>query len=195
MAALAEEYRRAGWFDEAIATCRAGLEHNPALLSARVTLGGVLIEIGELDQAKAELEYVLNAAPENLAAIRAMAEIHHRQGKLSDEVAYSTMAESVAAEPSLHVVAQQPAPEDPAPPEHATVANAELGVEVQASEPASPEPSPLPVTPPAQVAALPTEPLLPSVVPSADVTALPALQKFLAAILATRVRRQRASLS
>ena len=197
-AALAEEYRRAGWFDEAIAACRAGLEHNPAFLSPRVTLGRALIEIGELDQAKVELEYVLNAAPENLAAIRAMAEIHHRQGELSDEAAYSTMAESVAAEPGLHVVApQQPASEDPVPPEHAPVANAELGVhvQVQASEPASPEPSPLSVAPPAQVAALHAEPLGPSVVPPADVAALPALQKFLAAILAARASRQRASLS
>ena len=188
--ALAEEYRRAGWFNEAIATCRAGLEHNPAFLSPRVTLGRALIEIGELDQAKVELEYVLGAAPENLAAIRAMAEIHHRQGGFSDEAAYSTMVESVAAEPGLQVVAQQPASEAPAPPKHATVASAELGV--QASEPASPV---LSVTSPAQVAALSTEPPRPSVVPSAEVAELPALEKFLAAILAARARRQRANLS
>lgn len=171
-AALAEEYRRAGWFNEAIATCRAGLEHNPAFLSPRVTLGRALVEIGELDQAKVELEYVLSAAPENLAAIRAMGEIHHRQGELSDEAAYSRMVESVPAGPGVHVVAQQPASEAAAPSEQATVASAEPGIQV--SEPASP---------------------VRSVVPPAEVAALPALQRFLAAILAARTRRQRASLS
>ena len=69
-AALAEEYRRAGQFDEAIATCRAGLLRHPAYLSARVTLGRALIEIGRFDEARDELEHVLRVAPENLAAIR-----------------------------------------------------------------------------------------------------------------------------
>ena len=68
-AALAEEYRRAGRLEEAIATCRAGLEHHPTFLSARVTLGRALIEVGELEEATDVLEHVLNAAPENLAAI------------------------------------------------------------------------------------------------------------------------------
>ena len=55
-----------------------------------------------------------------------------------------------------------PASEAAAPPEQATVASAELGI--QASEPASP---------------------VLSVVPSADVAALRALQKFRAACTAT----------
>lgn len=83
-AALAEEYRRAGRYQEAIAVCRAGLERHPAYLSARVTLGRALIEVGELDEAKAELERVLAVAPENLAAIRGLAEIHHRRGEIPE---------------------------------------------------------------------------------------------------------------
>jgi tetratricopeptide (TPR) repeat protein len=80
-AALAEEYRRAGHFDEAITTCRAGLQRHPAYLSARVTLGRALLEIGEYDDARAELEQVLKVAPENLAANRALAEIHARRAE------------------------------------------------------------------------------------------------------------------
>jgi tetratricopeptide (TPR) repeat protein len=80
-AALAEEYRRAGRFKEAIEVCRTGLTRHPAYLSARVTLGRALIEVGQLEAAKAELERVLKAAPENLAAIRGLAEIHHRRGE------------------------------------------------------------------------------------------------------------------
>ncbi|MGH9374034.1 MAG: tetratricopeptide repeat protein [Vicinamibacterales bacterium] len=77
-AALAEEYRRIGHFDEAVATCRAGLQRHPAYLSARVTLGRALLEMGHYEDARTELEQVVRLAPENLAAIRGLAEIHTR---------------------------------------------------------------------------------------------------------------------
>ena len=80
-AALADEYRRAGLFHDAIETCRAGLLRHPAYLSARVTLGRALLEVGEFDQAEVELEQVLRTAPENLAAIRALADIHRKRGE------------------------------------------------------------------------------------------------------------------
>jgi tetratricopeptide (TPR) repeat protein len=79
-AALAEEYRKEGRFVEAIATCQAGLQRHPAYLSARVTLGRSLLELGQFDEAREQLEQVLRAAPENLAAIRGLAEIHRRRG-------------------------------------------------------------------------------------------------------------------
>lgn len=82
-AQLAEECRRAGIYQEAVDVCRAGLELHPGYLSARVTLGRALIELNELDSAFAELDHVLKSAPENLAAIRGLAEIHHRQGALA----------------------------------------------------------------------------------------------------------------
>ena len=81
-AQLAEECRRAGQYQDAVATCRAGLGIHPGYLSARVTLGRALIELDDLDTARGELEHVLKAAPENLAAIRGLAEVHHRQGSL-----------------------------------------------------------------------------------------------------------------
>jgi tetratricopeptide (TPR) repeat protein len=85
-AALAEEYRRLGRFEEAIATCRAGLLRHPAYTSARVTLGRSLIEVGRFDEAAGELEHVLGIAPENLAAIRALAEIHTRRAEMPDAI-------------------------------------------------------------------------------------------------------------
>lgn len=75
-AALAEEYRRVGRFDDAIATCLMGLKRHPSYLSAHVTLGRALVEVGRYDDAREELEFVLRAAPENLAATRGLAEIH-----------------------------------------------------------------------------------------------------------------------
>ena len=83
-AALAEEYRRLGMFAEAIETCRAGLLRHPAYISARVTLGRALVEVGEFDAASVELEQVLRSAPENLAAIRALADIHRRRGEIPE---------------------------------------------------------------------------------------------------------------
>jgi tetratricopeptide (TPR) repeat protein len=83
-AQLAEECRRAGYYQESVDVCRAGLEIHPGYLSARVTLGRSLIELNDLDVALAELEHVLKSAPDNLAAIRGVAEIRHRQGDLSE---------------------------------------------------------------------------------------------------------------
>jgi tetratricopeptide (TPR) repeat protein len=79
-AQLAEEYRRARLFTDAVEVCRAGLAVHPGYLSARVTLGRALVEIGELAAARLEFERVLAGAPENLSAIKGLGEIHERGG-------------------------------------------------------------------------------------------------------------------
>ena len=95
-AQLAEEYRRAGHFEEAITTCRTGLARHPGYLSARVTLGRALIETGEFDGAETELDQVLAAAPENLAAIRGLADVHHRRGELAKALTFYRRALALA---------------------------------------------------------------------------------------------------
>jgi tetratricopeptide (TPR) repeat protein len=97
-AALAEEFRRAGRFEEAIATCTAGLVRHPSYLSAHVTLGRSLIEVSRFEDAREELEHVLRLAPENLAAIRGLAEIHHRRGDQGHEHYTDADAARFAAE-------------------------------------------------------------------------------------------------
>ncbi len=92
-AALAEEFRRTGRNEEAIEVCRTGLQRHPSYISAHVTLGRALFAIGQYDDARRELEYVLSVAPENLAAIRGLAEIHHRQGQSSSESTDMTATE------------------------------------------------------------------------------------------------------
>lgn len=87
-AQLAEEYRRAGRLHEAVETCETGLARHPGYLSARVTLGRALLELGELSTAQNELKQVLRAAPENLAALRGLADIHHRRGELREALAH-----------------------------------------------------------------------------------------------------------
>ena len=111
-AALADEYRRQGLFHDAIETCRAGLTRHPAYLSARVTLGRSLLEIGEYDEAETELEQVIRAAPDNLAAIRALAEIHRRRGDAPD--GYAVESHEPATAPASP--APMPAPPRAGPP-------------------------------------------------------------------------------
>lgn len=82
-AQLAEECRRVGRHQEAIDICRRGLERHPGYLSARVTLGRSLLHLGQLDAAHQELQTVLQGAPENLAALRAMGDIYRRRDDIS----------------------------------------------------------------------------------------------------------------
>ena len=95
-AQLAEECRRAGQHEESVEVCRAGLAIHPGYLSARVTLGRALIELDHLDEAQAALDLVLKSAPENLAAIRGLAEIHHRRGLLPEALAQYRAALALA---------------------------------------------------------------------------------------------------
>jgi len=126
-AQLAEECRRAGDNDEAVGICRAGLEFHPDYLSARVTLGRALTELGRLDEAQTELAIVLATAPDNLAATRALAEVHQQRGELASALTYYKKALQLAQfDPDLehaverieHVVSPPPppAPKVEAPP-------------------------------------------------------------------------------
>jgi tetratricopeptide (TPR) repeat protein len=163
-ASLAEEYRRAGQFDEAIATCEAGLQRHPAYVSARVTLGRCLLETGRFDEARAALEQVLQAAPENLAAIRGLAEIHHRAGDQPET------AQSYAfSDP-------EPAPSAPPP---------------AAPPPAAPPDRFAPIALSGTPAAAPPAAAPPLARPHPDEAALPALESFLAAIVAVRSSARR----
>ena len=118
-AALAEEYRRIGRFQDAVDVCRRGLERHPAYISAKVTLARALIELMQLDEAQQELDAVLRIAPENLAAIRARADVHHRRGFIPEtfdfeaaqreadrEARAPAPAETVAAPPAETVAAR-----------------------------------------------------------------------------------------
>ena len=85
-AQLAEEHRRMGEYVEAVKICRDGLQRHPGYLSAQVTLGRALVELKNFDDARTELEAVLKVAPDNLAAIRALADIHQQTGEVAETV-------------------------------------------------------------------------------------------------------------
>ena len=124
-AQLAEECRRAGSNDEAVSLCRAGLVHHPDHLSARVTLGRALIELDQLDEAFTELTFVLDAAPGNLPATSALAEIYQRRGMMSEAlVHYRRALQLTQHDTELSQTDEPPQqaaePQAPAPPPVAT---------------------------------------------------------------------------
>ena len=101
-AQLAEEYRRAGRFQESIEVCRAGLSRHPGYLSARVTLGRALLDVGDVESAQRELNDVLRAAPDNLGAIRGIAEVHRRKGEVPEALEqFRSAFEMASPDPSI----------------------------------------------------------------------------------------------
>jgi hypothetical protein len=107
-AQLAEEYRRAGQTEEAVRVSREGLTRHPGYLSARVTLGRALLDLGQLNDARTELQFVATEAPENLAAVRGLAEIFHREGDAASALEYFQRALSLARhDPELEEIVQQ----------------------------------------------------------------------------------------
>ena len=124
-AQLGEEYRRIGEYVQAVLVCRDGLARHPGYLSAQVTLGRALMELEKFDEARAELEAVLSVAPDNLAAIRALADIHQRRGDVGEAINLYAAA-SLGPKPPARASAKADGPARPVPP------------------PAPPEPPPAP---------------------------------------------------
>ena len=190
-AQLAEEYRRAGSYEDAIEACRAGLAIHPGYLSARVTLGRALLEVNDLDAAQTELECVLRSASENLAAIRGIAEIHHRRGDLSEALRFYKSALALARhDPDLEQAVDEISRAiSPAPP----VVDDGLSFEQASAEflaaleglpgglEAALVPEPAPIAPIAPVAPIaPIAPIAPE---------LPKLEEFLDAIHTYRQKK------
>jgi tetratricopeptide (TPR) repeat protein len=146
-AQLAEEYRRAGRLQEAVSTARAGLGVHPAYHSARVTLGRALLELNQFEDAQREFEQVLKGAPENLAAIKGLAEAHHRQGDLVKALAQYRVALTIARhdpdiEQSISNLARKVELEAPGPAVSAQVEQVDAAQAEVSSPPLAPVPSP-----------------------------------------------------
>jgi tetratricopeptide (TPR) repeat protein len=158
-AQLAEELRRDGQFQESVDVCRTGLGIHPGYLSARVTLGRALIELNQLDEGQAELELVLRSTRENLAAIRGLADIHHRRGSLVEALAQYRAALALArTAPDLQrtVAELETAVEPPKPPASAGgMSFEEAQYEFLKNLPPPPPPPPKPIVVQAPVEAPP----------------------------------------
>jgi tetratricopeptide (TPR) repeat protein len=95
---LAEEYRKAGRLEDAIKTCRDGLENHPNYFSARVALGRALLESNDLEEAGREFESVLAQVPDNILANKFLGQTYEQLGRLDDAVAKYRIAQMLAPE-------------------------------------------------------------------------------------------------
>ena len=82
-APLANEHRKSGNLDQAIALCRAHLPQQPAHISGHIVLGQALFEAGELDESRATFLTALELDPENLIALRYLGDIARNGGDVS----------------------------------------------------------------------------------------------------------------
>jgi len=82
-APLSELYRKLGLLDDAVSVAKQGIETHPEYVGGFMALGRALSEQGNRDEAKASLEKVVLATPENLLAQRILSQIYQEEGNLS----------------------------------------------------------------------------------------------------------------
>ena len=79
-APLANEYRKAGDPEQAIAICRAHLAQQPGHMSGHVVYGQALYDAGRIEEARVVFQQALALDPENLIVLRHLGDIARRQG-------------------------------------------------------------------------------------------------------------------
>src|SRR5687767_9366331 len=82
-APLANEYRKAGDLEQAIALCRAHLPNQTAHISGHIVLAQALYEAGSTDESRSVFEASLELDPENLIALRYLGDLARESGDVS----------------------------------------------------------------------------------------------------------------
>jgi cytochrome c-type biogenesis protein CcmH/NrfG len=82
-APLANEYRKAGDFDQAIFICQEYLPQQPGHMSGHIVFGQALFEAKRLPEARTVFETALTLDPENLIALRHLADISRELGEIT----------------------------------------------------------------------------------------------------------------
>lgn len=77
---LAEEYGKAGRWEEAVAVLEDGLKTYPGFITAMVALGRAYEQVNQPVKAKAILEEAIKVSPDNLRAHRTLAKLYAAQG-------------------------------------------------------------------------------------------------------------------
>jgi len=78
---LAEIYRKGGLLEEAVDTCRKGLEFHPDYISARIFIAKVWLEKKMFSEAREELEKIIKIDAMNLMAHTMLEAIYRNQGE------------------------------------------------------------------------------------------------------------------
>ncbi|HBR50217.1 MAG TPA: hypothetical protein DEA71_09045 [Nitrospira sp.] len=77
---LAEEYGKAGRWEEAVVVLEDGLKTYPGFITAMVALGRAYEQVSQPVKAKAILEEAIKVSPDNLRAHRTLARLYATQG-------------------------------------------------------------------------------------------------------------------
>jgi tetratricopeptide (TPR) repeat protein len=77
---LAEEYCKAGMWEEAVGVLEDGLKYYPGFITAMVVLGRAYDQLNQPTKARAVLEGAVKLSPENLRAHRTLMKIYAAQG-------------------------------------------------------------------------------------------------------------------
>lgn len=96
-APLADAYRKAGEIDRAIDLCKSGLELHPDYVSAHIVYGRCLIDLKDDPAATEVFQKVLQLDPENILALRILAEIAERTGHYDQGAEW--LARLISADP------------------------------------------------------------------------------------------------
>ena len=83
-APLANEYRKAGDPEQAIAICRAHLAQQPGHMSGHVVYGQALYDAGRIDEARGVFQQALALDPENLIVLRHLGDIARKKGEVEE---------------------------------------------------------------------------------------------------------------
>ena len=85
-APLADAYRKAGLIDNAIELCQAGLQLHPDYVSGHIVHGRCLVDKKDDTGAEAVFRKVLDLDPENILALKVLAEISERNDRFDQAV-------------------------------------------------------------------------------------------------------------
>ena len=204
-APLANEYRKAGDVEQAIAICREYLPQQPGHMSGHIVFGQALYEARTFEEAKTVFETALSLDPENLIALRHLGDISlitgdtesaktwykrvleadPRNEEIQAQLASIEQASSSAPTPAITPAVEAAAPPPPPAEKPAAPSSAAATVVMQAVQiPARP-----PVTatsPTAEInvddimpaaAATPAAPAVSAVEPTVEVPAMAPLQE------------------
>src|SRR5690348_6557040 len=81
-APLANEYRKAGDFEQAVFICQEYLPQQPGHMSGHIVYGQTLFDMGRDEEARGVFETALTLDPENLIALKHLGDIARQAGDL-----------------------------------------------------------------------------------------------------------------
>src|SRR5687768_2519752 len=135
-APLANELRKSGDVEQAIALCHTHLPQQPAHISGHIVLGQALFEAGQLDESRDTFQTALELDPENLIALRYLGDIARTGGDVP--TARSWYHRVLEVDPRNDEIEELVRALDAPPVESASAADAELATETPAATAAVP---------------------------------------------------------